>query len=297
MKRIHFILIALLLIAPPLARTADRPESVLIGPGDLLHIQVFQTPDMEQHARVSDSGTVELLTGDAIAVKDMTPTEAAHLIEKALISRNWMLSPHVTVTIEQYATQGVTVLGQVKNPGEFKIETTRSLLDVLSLAGGLNEFAGHQVTIKRGNTQTNVSYFVANDARDEVEPVPLVYPGDAVIVPRAETVYVLGDVGHPGAYVNAADDGRLTVLRVIAQAGSTLPHAVPSKAIIIRRKEDATYARIPLPLSAMQKGKAPDMALKANDVIYVPFSYLRNMAVDLGGLVAAAGTSVAYVAR
>jgi polysaccharide biosynthesis/export protein len=297
MKRMYFILVALLLIAPAIAQSADHAESVLIGPGDLLHIQVFQTPDLEQHARVTDSGTVDLITGDAILVKDMTPAAASHLIEQTLIRRNWMLSPHVTVTIEQYETQNVTILGQVKNPGEFKIETTRSLLDVLALAGGMNEFASREVTIKRRNPQTNVSYFVPNDARDRVDTAPLVYPGDAVIVPRAETVYVIGDVGRPGAYLNAANDNKLTVLRIIAQAGSTRPSAVPSKAIIIRRQEDNTYAKIPLPLSAMQKGKAPDMLLKPDDVIYVPFSYLRNMAVDLGGLVAAAGTSAAYVAK
>ena len=297
MKLCCLMLMLATLTPPSISQRADQRESLLIGPGDLLHIQVFQTPDLEQHLRVTDHGTIELLTGDSIAVDHLSPNEAAHVIEREMVSRNWMLSPHVMVTVEQYATQGVTIFGQVKTPGVYPIETSRSLLDVISLAGGLTDFANREITIKRWLTKEDVTYFVSNESKLALDSAPQVYPGDSILVPKADVVYALGDVGRPGAYVNATNDGKLTVLQIISQAGSTPPNAVPSKAIIIRKQSEGTYVKLPLPLAAMQKGKLPDIVLQANDVIYVPFSYLRNVAVDLGGLAAAAASSAVYVAR
>jgi polysaccharide export outer membrane protein len=72
---------------------------------------------------------------------------------------------------------------------------------------------------------------------------------------------------------------------------------VPSKARIIRKQADGSYVELPLPLADMQKGKQPDMPLEANDVIYVPFSYVRNIAVNLGGLIASTSSAAIYVAK
>ena len=297
MKIPGFCLLLLLLCSVGFAQTASQQESLLIGPGDLLHVQFFQTPDLEQHVRVTDAGTIELLTGDTVTVAHSGPAQAAHAIESDMIAKNWMLSPHVTVTIEQYATQNVTILGQVKSPGAYAISTPRSVLDMLALAGGLTEIANRQVTIQRYKSKERISYLASNDSQVALASAPKVYPGDSIVVPKADTVYVLGDVPRPGGYVNSTNDGRLSVLQVISQAGSTPPNAVPSKAVIKRKQSDGTYVNLPLPLAAMQKGKHPDMIVQPNDIIYVPFSYVRNIATDLGGLIASTGSSAIYVAK
>ncbi len=287
------MLLLCLLAAPCLA----QKESIEIGPGDMVHIQVFDTPELEQHVRVTDSGKIKLLAGESITVAGLAPNDAARAIEKSMVDGHWMNDPHVSVTIEQQATQNVTVLGQVHSPGSFAIETPRSLLDVLALAGGLADTANRTVTIERHTTKEKIPYFISNDSGVAIDSAPLIYPGDKIVVPKADVIYVLGDVGRPGGYVIGTNDSQMTALRLLSLAGSTPPNAVPSKARIIRKQADGSYVEIPLPLAAMQKGKTADIPLRADDIIYVPFSYLRNIAVNLGGLVASTSSAAIYIAR
>ena len=120
----------------------------------------------------------------------------------------------------------------------------------------------------------------------------LVYPGDKVLVPKAGLVYVLGDVKIPGGYVMNNNNSQLTVLQVVAAAGgknTTRFHRAHSDS---QRRSLRVFGS-PLPLSAMQKGKQSDIPLRPGDIVYVPFSYLRNLAVESSGVVAAAtGASI-----
>lgn len=271
-----------------------QAESLLIGPGDQLHIQVFETPDLEQHPRVTDAGEVPLMLIGNVRVVGLTPAEAATKIQEDLIAGNFMRHPQVTVTVDQYATQSVTVLGQVKLPGTFPITAPRSIFDMIALAGGLTDVADRSITIERkGDPAQKTNFFFSNNAANAIDNTVLVYPGDKVLVPKAGLVYVLGDVKTPGGYVMNNNNSQLTVLQVVAAAGGTNHSAVPSRARLIRKDGAAGYADTPLPLSAMQKGKQSDIPLRPGDIVYVPFSYLRNLAVESSGVVAAAtGASI-----
>jgi polysaccharide export outer membrane protein len=120
-----------------------------------------------------------------------------------------------------------------------------------------------------------------------------VYPGDTIIVPKAGIVYALGDVGRPGGYTMTNNEAAISVLELVARAGGTNHSAVPSHAKLIR-KTDSGYLEMPLPLSAMQKGKRADLPLLAGDIVYVPFSYLRNFGLQSAGLAAAAASAAVY---
>ena len=126
-----------------------RAESLLIGPGDQLHIMVLETPDLEQHPRVTDAGDVPLMLLGNVRVVGLTPAQAAAVIQQDLVAGNFMHHPQVTVTVDQYATQNVAVLGQVKLPGSFPITAPRSVLDMIALAGGLTDAADRSITIER----------------------------------------------------------------------------------------------------------------------------------------------------
>ncbi len=272
-----------------------QSESLLIGPGDQLHILVFQTPDLEQHPRVTDAGDVPLIFLGNVRVAGLTPAEAAESIQHSLIAGNFMRHPQVTVTVEQYATQSVAVLGQVKLPGSFPITAPRSIFDMIALAGGLTDVADRSITIERhSDPGKKVSFFFSNNAKTAIDDAVLVYPGDKVIVPKAGLVYVLGDVKTPGGYVMSNNSSQLTVLQVVAAAGGTNHSAVPSQARLIRKDGTTGYSDRPLPLSAMQKGKQSDISLQPGDIVYVPFSYLRNLAVQSSGVVAAATGATIY---
>lgn len=272
-----------------------QTESLPIGPGDLLQIQVLETPDLTQTARVTDAGTVPLILGGDIKLAGLTPAEAAKAIEDRLLSKEYLLEPHVSVVVSQYATQTVSVLGQVHTPGAYPITTPRTIVDVLAMAGGLADTADRDVTIERKGTKERIQYFVSNDSNNALDKNVLVYPGDSVIVPKARIVYVLGDVARPGGYPWETNDSKASVLQAVSLAGGTMNHAVPSDTRLIRKRADGSYEQIHVELSKMQKGKVADMPLQADDIIYIPFSYMRNLALNLGGIVAATAAATIHV--
>jgi polysaccharide export outer membrane protein len=291
MRMLKGIVLACCLTAPLLAQN----ESLLIGPGDEVNVEVFDTPDLDQNARVTDGGEFPLMLGGTVRLASLTPAEAARTIEAALIKSHVMYYPRVMVTVTQYATQTVTVFGQVAKPGTYSIDTPRSVVDVLGLAGGLTDLADRHVTIERHTSHRQVSYYVSNRADDLLDQKVMVNPGDKLVVPKAGIIYVLGDVARPGGYPMTNNDGTLTVLQAVATAGGTASSAAPNSSRLIRRTAVGGYQSDPIPFSAMQKGKKPDIPLQAGDIVYVPFSYLRNAALGVTSIAAAATGAALYV--
>jgi polysaccharide export outer membrane protein len=271
-----------------------QTESLTIGRGDILQVRVLEAPELEQSARVTDAGALTLMLGGRVQVAGLTPTEAAFAIERALVAGNYVLTPHVSVTLSQTVTQNVTIMGQVRSPGSYAIGTPRPILDVLALAGGLTEVADRRVTIQRHATKERLIFVVSNSANTELDGNAAVLPGDTVIVPKADVVYILGDVNRPGGIAMVTNDSKLSALQAITLAGGTPPSAVPSRARLIRKQADGGHIELPLQLSAMQKGKQPDIPLQADDIIYIPFSYARNMAVGSAGLIGSTSSAAIY---
>jgi polysaccharide biosynthesis/export protein len=291
-KHLRFIFPALFLLLSVFA-SAQTTESILIGPGDMLHVQVFDTPELEQHARVTDDGNVPLIFLGNVHVAGLTPEAASRLIETDLQQKQYMKHPQVTVNIEQFSTQGVLVSGQVAHPGSYQIDTSRPVLDVLSLAGGLTDVADRHVTIERHGTGERVQYFVSNNPEEAFDHSVLIHPGDKVLVPKAPVAYMLGDVGRPGGYAFTNNKSELSALQMVALAGGTPPNANPADARLIRRTADG-YSNTHIQLSDMQKGKIADFILQPDDIIYVPFSYMKNIALNAAQIASAAGSSAVY---
>jgi len=295
MKNSKLMCIALILILGSAASSLAQKESLLIGPGDALHIQVYDTPEMEQKAKVTDSGDVPLSFLGNVKVANMTPGQAGAEIERRLIAANIMLHPQVTVRVDAYATQNASVMGQVVKPGPYEIDTRRKVIDVLALAGGLTDAADRHITIERfGDPNKKVEYYYSNVAGTALEDDPMVYPGDTVVVPKAAVVYVLGDVLKPGGYPISTNNSKMTVLQAISVAGYANHSAAVGKSKLVR-KTATGVEQIDLPVGAMQKGKAPDVALLPDDVVYVPFSFLRNVAVNGSSILASATSAAIYI--
>ncbi len=270
-------------------------ESLLIGPGDLLHVQVLDTPELDQHPRVTDSGDIPLVGVGTLHVAGLTPAAAAQKIQDFFISSRFMNHPSVTVTVDQFATQTISVLGQVKLPGVFTITAPRSVLDAIALAGGLADTADRHVTIqRRDRTIKPITYDLSNDAAKAMNDQVEVYPGDIVLVPHAALAYVLGDVNRPSGIVMQNNHSQLTAMQAVAIAGGTHPSAVPSHAKLIRRLPDGSYTTIPMNFALIQKGKRPDVLLQPDDVIYIPFSYIRNIGANVSGILAATASASIY---
>ena len=270
-------------------------ESLLIGPGDLLHLLVYDTPEMEQRARVTDAGSIPFSFLGNVAVSGLTPEQAAEQIEHRLVAAGIMRHPQVTVRVEAYATQNASVMGEVQKPGVYEIDTARKVVDVLALAGGLTYMADRNITIQRfGGSKQKVEYYYSNAGKTALSEDPMVYPGDTVVVSKAAVVYVLGDVSKPGGYPISTNNSKMTVLQAIAMAGYANHTAAIGKSKLVRETPTGVQ-EIDLPVGAMQKGKTPDVALLPDDVVYVPFSFMRNIGVNGQGILASATSAAIYI--
>ncbi|HZD49111.1 MAG TPA: polysaccharide biosynthesis/export family protein, partial [Silvibacterium sp.] len=128
-------------------QNTQRPPTIAIGAGDQIDVEVFDTPELSGPVRVSQTGEINLPVLGNIHVAGLTPNQAARKIEAALKSHGILIEPHVTVAIAEYASQGATVTGEVRNPGLYPTLGSRRLLDMIALAGGVSPTAGRIATI------------------------------------------------------------------------------------------------------------------------------------------------------
>jgi len=200
---------------------AITPDSSLrIGVGDLLEFSVYNVPELSTKTRISSNGDAYLPLIDYVHVGGLTVEEAQAVVEKKLSDGGFLKDPHVTLFMDQFASQGVSLLGEVARPGVYPVLGQQRLFDVISAAGGLSDKAGRSVTITHRNQQDKpVIVELARNISDSSEHNIQVFPGDTIIVRKADIVYVVGDVARPSGFL--MERGGLTVLQAVALAGGT----------------------------------------------------------------------------
>jgi polysaccharide biosynthesis/export protein len=278
---------------------ASRPTTAVgtahplqIGAGDLLDVDVFDTAELSRKLRVNELGAISLPVGGDIYVGGLTAAQAGHAIEERFRQNDVLKDPHVVVTVLEYATQGVTVYGEVKSPGVYPLLGSHGVLDLISAAGGATPNAGSTVTVTHRADPDH-------PIEASIEPKPGttsalsvdVRPGDTITVSKAGIVYVLGDVGKPGGFL-IDNNGRLTVLQAVALAQGTNRTASLDRARIIRKTETG-HEEVQIALNKILKMKAPDQPLANGDILFVPTSASKNtLRVMESILPAAAGAAI-----
>lgn len=257
----------------PLGAQASGPPLV-IGPGDLIDVSMFDAPELSGRFRVDQKGEVEIPLLDNLQVAGMTAEQAAKLIENQYVKGEILVpdGSHPTVFIEEYASQGITVSGEVKTPGVYPAFGVRMLNDVVTAAGGLTQLAAAKAIITRRNDpQHPVTVTYNPESPSSATREMQVLPGDRVVVPRAGIVYVLGNVNKAGGFVLDGHD-TLTAEKVMSLAGGTGRAAALKKVQLVRSMSDGRKEMITVPLDRIINGKAPDIALKDGDILFVPTS-------------------------
>ncbi len=284
-------------VGKPAAASPLAPQDYLIAADDVLDIYVMDVADLSRTYRVSPTGALKLpLLPDAIMAQGLTPEQLGDAIADALKANGLVMSPNVTVTVKESVAHSVAIAGAVKQPKMYPVFGRMSLLDIISLAGGLDDNAGNVARITRGpiairnlNLGGDPSKVDANDLSFTVDlrrlletgdpalNVPI-FPGDSVTIPLAGSVYVVGAVNKPGGFVLSTARQGMTVLQALAMAEDTKPTAIRDKAMVVRRGSELTLSRqeIPVNLKAMLAGKSPDFSLQANDILFVPDSSSRK---------------------
>jgi len=271
-----------------------------IGPNDLLGITVFDVPELSLPVRVSASGEISLPLLGLVRCEGMTPREL-ELVLAELLRRSYMKNPHVTVQVTEVESHPVSVVGAVTKPGVFQIRGPRPLLELLSMAGGLAPEAGESVLItagpedparggggaapapagesangspRPGTLEIDLRLLLeSHDPRYNV----LIYPGWTVRVKQAGMVYVVGEVKRPGGFA-LQKSGTLTVLQALAMGEGLTPNAAKGSSLVIRTEENGERVKIPVDLGKMLRGKTPDLALRDQDIVFVPNSRGKALA-------------------
>ena len=256
----------------------EQPSSFdkdyIIGPEDVLKIQVWDNSDLERKVQVSREGTFSFPLIGTVKASGLSVAQ----LEEELIKRladGYLINPHVTITIEEYKNKKVFVLGEVHKPGAYPLTGRTGLLDIISQAGGQTEDAADEIIIIRpqNNLKKERPTLPNEVGKEEIITLNLyrlmrgdltlnidLQKGDTVFVPKMNYFYVYGEIAKPGRY--ELETG-ITVLKGIAMAGGLTEKASKWRIKIIREKDGA---RIEI------KAKM-DQLLEPEDIISVPESF------------------------
>jgi polysaccharide export outer membrane protein len=283
-----------------------RPVDVTIGSGDLLHIDVFDVPELSRDVRVTDTGEISYpLIPERVQVAGLSPFQLERKFEDILAEKGLVSHPQVTVFIKEQFSQPVSVVGAVNHTMVYQITHPTTLLEVLSAAGGVADAAGSVVIVTRPSSSTHREQVVNASAIDSAGDPPgnrtesqtadeqkitirlqdllesgdsvyniPIYGGDTITVPPAGIVYILGfGVAQPGGYVLQGHGEQITVLKALALAHGLTSFAKADSAVIMRTNA-ATGGRdqIPVRVKAIEDRKTDDVALNSNDILYIPDS-------------------------
>jgi polysaccharide export outer membrane protein len=269
--------------------------SLPISYGDLIQVNVFDSVELSGPLRVNSKGEVELPLGGAVSVRGLTAAEAGAAIATRLKQAEILLDPHVTVLIIEYQSQGVTVTGEVKTPGVYPLLGNRTVLDMIALAGGLNENAGQIASVfHRDNPhdirQVKLGVSVLTPSSIAESNFELL-PGDTISVSRSGVIYIIGDVGRPGGFLVEHND-RLSVLQALALAQGANQTASLGATQLMRKVEGGRL-QYGIDLKKVLKGESPDVLLADGDVLYVPVSYKKVYSLRAIEAMISAGTQIA----
>lgn len=280
--------------AAPESPRPRRSSDVKLGIGDLIEISVFGVPDLTSKTRITNSGDVYLPLIDYVHIADLSTDEAQELIQKRLESGGFVRNPHVSIFVNESASQAITMLGEVNRPGAYPAIGERHLFDLISAAGGLTDKAGRNVTIERRGdpnqkVELQLSANLVEDTQDNVE----IFPGDTIIVSRAGIIYVVGDVARPSGF--RIEDNTLSVLKAFALAGGGTRTSSLNKTKILRQTPNGVQ-EIPIKLKKVLYAKAPDMPLVKGDILFVPGSSAKAAAYKTAEAAMSVSTALAVVA-
>ena len=275
--------------------SAPVAPALRVGPGDLLEVTIYDNPDLTGHFRVDEKGDIVAPLLGAVHVQGDTAEEVGKVLEKRYLDAEILPSDkgYATVFISEYASQGITVSGDVRTPGMIPALGVRMLHDVITAAGGIQPTASSELVITHKDDPAHpVKVEYRPDALSPVIPQIQIFPGDNIAVPKAGMVYLLGNVTRPGAYV-LEGRSQITLMKVMAQ-GSNPGHAASMKNVhLVRTLNGGQREDIAIRYDKVVKGDAADVALKDGDIVYVPTSNLKLATERAITAAIGIGTSVA----
>jgi len=245
MKR-AFRWFVLVLAVPASARLAAQAPSYVIGPQDVLTVNVWGQPNLSGKFTVEADGAFTVPLVGRVPAGGMSLREVETSLGRLLETRGILKNAQLSMSVDQYRSQRVFVIGEVKAPGPYTLSGQMTLIEALARAGSTTERARDEAIVVRQSagaaasgptlpteegsrevTRIDLSKLLAGALSSNV----LLNDGDTVFVPRAESMFVFGQVKNPGSYPIRADT---TVLQALALAGGVTDRGATGRTRIIR---------------------------------------------------------------
>jgi polysaccharide export outer membrane protein len=277
----------------PLSPSSTHDAYVLAA-GDQIVIHAFEMEDINDKPYLIDNeGNVRIpMLGTLKAAGQTVADFQKHLIDALA---KYVQQPQVTVTVTQFHTEPVFLLGSFKAPGVYTLEGKRTLVDMLAISGGLLPDASLQIKLTRrveygpiplpgavkspdGKSESvTINLVSIGETANPAENI-FVQPYDVISVDTAEMIYVDGQFARPsGVAVNQKTS--MSLLQILSLSGGTTTTA-KGKAWILRPIPNSKRrTRIDINLNRIVEGKDPDVDLYPNDFVYLPATsaLLRNI--------------------
>jgi polysaccharide export outer membrane protein len=279
-------------------------STYLLGPDDQLEITGPELTDLSNKpVRIDGEGDIQVPLAGTVHVAGMTVQQTEQELDKVLTK--YIRQPQVVVNVAEVRSQPVSVLGAVNSPGVHQVQGHKTVLEMLAMAGGIRQDAGYSIRITRqlewgciplpgAQLDASGKYSVAEvnlrkimDAKTPEENIQI-FPHDVISVPKAEMVYVIGEVKRSGGFV-LGEHQSISVLQALSMAEGLNTGADPRHAKILRLKADADQrVEVAVDVKDALNGKKPDMPLQGEDILFIPGSTGKKAA--LRGLEAAIQT-------
>jgi len=243
------------------ASADESGPSLTLDVGDAVSMQVYGRPELSLTTYVADDGTISIPLAGKVPVAGLAPADAAQRVAEAFRKGKLLIDPQVTLSPAQFRGQQVSVLGAVRTPGRFVIESKTTVLDVLAQAGGTTENGADVVLLLRPDRSGKITRHSINlkglDRGNSPLTMMTLRGGDSILVPPADQFYINGEVKSPNTY--RLEPG-MKVIQAIARGGGVTPRGSSRRIEITRRKPDGNY---------VTHDGEPNDAIQANDVIRI----------------------------
>jgi polysaccharide export outer membrane protein len=241
-------------------QVAAKPEDYRLGAGDLIRIVVFDHDELSVDTRISQTGNITFPLVGLVPVAGLTTRDAELLLARRLTEGGFVKQAEVSVLVEEFQSQKVSVMGQVAKPGQYPLDSSKKVLDLLAMAGGvLNDTAADDATLVRADGKR-----IVIDLQKLFDGDPAVnygvQDGDTVFVAHAPQFYIYGQVQHPGQYRLMRNT---TISQAISIGGGLMPRGT-QRGALVKRVDSSGKER--------QYSVRSDDVLQPNDVLMIKAS-------------------------
>jgi polysaccharide export outer membrane protein len=232
--------------------TATASQTYVLGPGDVVEVDVLGRGDFKTRTRIRSDGTIVLPFIGVVRAASLSAQELSNQIAAALRSGGIFADPIVSVEIVSYASQYVTVLGAVTSPGLVPVDRAYRVSEILARVGGKRQ-GGAEYVVLRPTEGAEQKLMIEQLATGGPEQDPIVPPGAKLFIPEAEQFFIYGQVNTPGAYPLM---GEMTLRQALARGGGLSLTGTQRRIKLFRGKEQVRVTDL-------------DMTVQPGDVIQV----------------------------